>query len=119
MALTNVKERSQKFADNFIKYDHLIYLAKMTIFLLTLKLSQCNNIILLSIPKEMKHFKINSIEKIKEIVPQCFVKKVQAEQVWENLLIGQLPEEDCVKNYQDVSRDIPYLILLDKTKYTI
>ena len=39
MALTNVKERSQKFADNFIKYDHLIYLAKMTIFLLTLKLS--------------------------------------------------------------------------------
>ena len=59
---------------------------------------------------EMKHFKLKSREKIKAMALQRFVKKARTEQWLENLVIGELPEEDWVRKSNDLRIDTPYLM---------
>ena len=58
----------------------------------------------------MKHFKLKSSEKIKAISLQRFAKKARTEEWLENLVIGELPEENQVRKSNDLRRDTPYLI---------
>ena len=68
MALTNVNNVHRNL--NIIAFKYILHvLTEMTSKLLTVKLVQCNNTILLSLFQEMEHLGLECREKMKVIAP--------------------------------------------------